>query len=70
MYQVDGEPDVTLRPEPDGAVCDRTEDLLDRVHEAIVVRDGFVPGELTWQGKPPGRQARQVPGAGEWRWTR
>lgn len=70
VYQVDGEPDVTLRPEPDGAVCDRTEDLLDRVHEAIVVRDGFVPGELTWQGKPPGRQARQVPGAGEWRWTR
>ncbi|MEU9948619.1 hypothetical protein AB0E15_09925, partial [Streptomyces sp. NPDC047939] len=70
VYQVDGEPDVTLRPEPDGAVCDRTEDLLERVHEAIVVRDGFVPGELTWQGKPPGRQARQVPGAGEWRWTR
>ncbi|WP_371604193.1 hypothetical protein OG345_34145 [Streptomyces sp. NBC_01220] len=70
VYQVDGEPDVTLRPEPDGAVCDRTEDLLERVHEAIVVRDGFVPGELTWQGKPPGRHARQVPGAGEWRWTR
>ncbi|MFG2986645.1 hypothetical protein ACGFYQ_36295 [Streptomyces sp. NPDC048258] len=70
VYQVDGEPDVTLRPEPEGAVCDRTEDLLERVHEAIVDRDGFVPGELTWQGKPPGRQGRQTPGTEDWRWTR
>ncbi|MBB5121303.1 hypothetical protein [Streptomyces eurocidicus] len=81
VYRVDGEPDITLRPEPDGAVCDRTEDLLERVHEAIVERNGFVPGELTWQGKPPGdggapgtdaaaRRARRLPGAEDWRWSR
>lgn len=75
VYRVDGEPDITLRPEPGGAVCDRTEDLLERVHEAIVERNGFVPGELTWQGKPPGdggaaRGARPLPGAEEWRWSR
>ncbi|MCX5107814.1 hypothetical protein OOK13_04640 [Streptomyces sp. NBC_00378] len=65
VYHVDGEPDVVLRPEPDGAVCDRTEDLLERVHEAIVERDGFVPGRLAWQGKPPGRQAKRRPGEEE-----
>ncbi|MFE9632016.1 hypothetical protein [Streptomyces sp. NPDC006463] len=80
VYRVDGEPDVTLRPEPDGAVCDRTEDLLERVHEAIVERDGFVPGELTWQGKPPrgGRasnpntaaQGTERPVTEDWKWSR
>ncbi|MEU6945237.1 hypothetical protein ABZ957_08370 [Streptomyces sp. NPDC046316] len=70
VYQVDGEPDVTLRPDPDGAVCDHTEDLLERVHEAIVEQDGFVPGELTWQGKPPGQRGKRRSGAEEWRWTR
>ncbi|MFJ9820642.1 hypothetical protein ACIRU3_36300 [Streptomyces sp. NPDC101151] len=70
VYHVDGEPDVMLYPAPEGAVCDRTEDLLERVHEAIVEQDGFVPGELTWQGKPPGRQAKQLPGAEEWKWSR
>ncbi|WP_405392694.1 hypothetical protein OG596_35815 [Streptomyces sp. NBC_01102] len=69
VYHVDGEPDVTLRPEPGAAVCDTTEELLERVHEAIVERDGFVPDELTWQGKPPSRRAEPLPGA-EWKWTR
>ncbi|MEV7869646.1 hypothetical protein AB0P17_26950 [Streptomyces sp. NPDC088124] len=70
VYHVDGEPDVTLEPAPEGAVCDRTEDLLDRVHEVVGGQDGFVPGELTWQGKPPSREAKKVPGTEEWRWTR
>ncbi|MYR41470.1 hypothetical protein [Streptomyces sp. SID5910] len=70
VYHVDGEPDVALDPAPEGAVCDRTEDLLERVHEAVGGQDGFVPGELTWQGKPPSRQARQLPGAEEWTWSR
>ncbi|OIJ97075.1 hypothetical protein BIV23_31760 [Streptomyces monashensis] len=70
VYHVDGEPDVVLHPPAEGAVCDQTEDLLERVHEAIGEQDGFVPGELTWQGKPPSRQAKQLPGAEEWRWTR
>ncbi|MER5486472.1 hypothetical protein ABT024_25125 [Streptomyces sp. NPDC002812] len=75
VYQVDGEPDVTLRPDPEVAVCDRTEDLLERVHEAIVEGDGFVPGELTWQGKPPGPRGKtltdseQAPDTEEWSWT-
>ncbi|MFE9334240.1 hypothetical protein [Streptomyces sp. NPDC006925] len=64
VYHVEGEPDVTLRPAAEGAVCDRTEDLLERVHEAIGERDGFLPGELTWQGKPPRGQTRSLPGAG------
>ncbi|MGY1582133.1 hypothetical protein [Streptomyces sp. MN13] len=75
VYHVDGEPDVTLRPDPDAAVCDSTEQLLERVHEAIGERDGFVPGELTWDGKPHGRsrpprgEGRSLPDAGEWRWS-
>ncbi|MFJ3308174.1 hypothetical protein ACIPSA_34820 [Streptomyces sp. NPDC086549] len=70
VYRVEGEPDVTLRPAAEGAVCDRTEDLLERVHEAMSEDDGFVPGELTWQGKPPGRRAKRLPGDGAARrWT-
>ncbi|MFE0513521.1 hypothetical protein [Streptomyces sp. NPDC058964] len=69
VYRVEGEPDVTLRPAAEGAVCDRTEDLLERVHEAMSDDDGFVPGELTWQGKPPGRSAKRLPGDGARRWT-
>ncbi|MFD5621435.1 hypothetical protein [Streptomyces yangpuensis] len=71
LYQVDGEPDVVLRPDPDGAACDRTEDLLERVHDAIVDRDGFVPGELTWEGKRSGGQPPRPPAAAkDWTWTR
>ncbi|WP_328928951.1 hypothetical protein OG429_33235 [Streptomyces sp. NBC_00190] len=71
LYQVDGEPDVVLRPDPDGAACDRTEDLLERVHEAIVDGNGFVPGELTWQGKRSGGQPPKPPAAAkDWTWTR
>jgi hypothetical protein len=75
VYHVDGEPDVTLRPDPDAAVCDTTEQLLERVHEVIGERDGFVPGELTWDGKPHGQtrpprgEGRSLPDAGEWRWS-
>ncbi|MFI7243704.1 hypothetical protein [Streptomyces qinglanensis] len=65
VYHVEGEPDVTLGPVAEGAVCDRTEDLLERVHEAIGERDGFLPGELTWQGKPPRGHTRSLPGAGQ-----
>ncbi|MGV9699747.1 hypothetical protein ACWDTR_28825 [Streptomyces sp. NPDC003470] len=70
VYHVDGEPDVAVEPAPEGAVCDTTEDLLERVHEAVGGQDGFVPDELTWQGKPPSRQARQLPGTEEWTWSR
>ncbi|MEU9717188.1 hypothetical protein [Streptomyces sp. NPDC047976] len=71
LYQVDGEPDVVLRPDPEGSVCDRTEDLLERVHEAIVSRNDFVPGELTWRGKRSGEQPPKPPTAArEWTWTR
>ncbi|MFE9386666.1 hypothetical protein ACFYMO_26110 [Streptomyces sp. NPDC007025] len=67
VYHVEGEPDVTLHPAAEGAVCDRTEDLLERVHKAMGERDGFLPGELTWQGKPPRGQAGPLPGAGRGR---
>lgn len=70
LYQVDGEPDVLLRPDPQGAACDRTEDLLERVHEAIVERNGFVPGELTWSGKRSGEQPPEPPAAADWTWSR
>ncbi|MET8751786.1 hypothetical protein ABZW32_17035 [Streptomyces sp. NPDC004667] len=69
LYQVDGEPDVLLRPDPQGAACDRTEDLLERVHEAIEEREDFVPGELTWQGKRSGEQPPPS-AAAEWTWSR
>ncbi|WP_353940741.1 hypothetical protein ABII15_03350 [Streptomyces sp. HUAS MG91] len=69
VYRVEGEPDVTLHAAPDGAVCDTTEELLERVHESLGGDDGFVPGEITWDGKPPGRRAKQLPGEASWRWT-
>ncbi|MFJ6466550.1 hypothetical protein ACIQM0_37025 [Streptomyces sp. NPDC091387] len=69
VYQIDGEPDITFRPDPEGARCDRTEDLLERVHEAIVEGHGFVPGQITWQGKPRRPDGRPQ-AAQDWRWTR
>ncbi|MFH8381760.1 hypothetical protein ACH4E7_12545 [Kitasatospora sp. NPDC018058] len=70
VYQVEGEPDVALRPDPEGAVCDATEALLERVHDVIGEQEEFVPGELTWDGKPPERQAKRLPNTVEWRWQR
>lgn len=69
VYRVEGEPDVTLHAPRDEAVCDTTEALLERVHEALGGDDGFVPGELTWDGKPPGRRAKPLPRDTSWRWT-
>lgn len=69
VYHVEGEPDVTLYAPQDEAVCDTTEALLERVHEALGGDDGFVPGELTWDGKPPGRRAKPLPRDTSWRWT-
>ncbi|MFF0017384.1 hypothetical protein [Streptomyces sp. NPDC005374] len=69
VYHVQGEPDVTLRAPQDEPVCDTTEALLERVHEALG-DDGFVPGELTWDGKPPGRRAEPLPRETSWRWTK
>ncbi|GHC81091.1 hypothetical protein [Streptomyces flavofungini] len=69
VYHVEGEPDVTLHAPRDEAVCDTTEALLERVHEALGGDDGFVPGELTWDGKPPGRRAKPLPRDTAWRWT-
>ncbi|MFD0413815.1 hypothetical protein [Streptomyces sp. NPDC127108] len=69
VYRVEGEPDVTLHAPRDEAVCDTTEALLERVHEALGGDDGFVPGELTWDGKPPGRRAKPLPRETGWRWT-
>ncbi|MFE9068537.1 hypothetical protein [Streptomyces violaceusniger] len=69
VYQVAGEPDVTLHAPRDEAVCDTTEALLERVHEALGGDDGFVPGELSWDGKPPGRRAKPLPRGASGRWT-
>lgn len=60
-YRVAGEADMSLRPASEGAVC-APEELLDRVHQAMS-EDGFRPGELTWEGKPPRRAARLLPGS-------
>ncbi|MEV8545976.1 hypothetical protein [Streptomyces sp. NPDC051572] len=68
VYHVEGEPDVTLSAPQDEPVCDTTEALLERVHEALG-DDGFVPDELTWDGKPPGRRAKPLPRETSWRWT-
>ncbi|MGA5446169.1 hypothetical protein ACPCVO_05875 [Streptomyces umbrinus] len=56
-YRVDGEADVSAVPTGAEAVCDSTEELLEQVHDAMV-GDGFVPGELLWEGKPPGSRGR------------
>ncbi|MEU6844245.1 hypothetical protein ABZ930_20490 [Streptomyces sp. NPDC046716] len=69
VYRVEGEPDVTLHAARDEAVCDTTEALLERVHESLGGDDGFVPGEITWDGKPPGRRAKPLPRESSWRWT-
>ncbi|MEV5873839.1 hypothetical protein AB0L75_06305 [Streptomyces sp. NPDC052101] len=69
VYHVAGEPDVTLTAPRDAAVCDTTEALLERVHEALGGDEGFVPGELTWDGKPPGRRAEPLPRETSWKWT-
>ncbi|MFJ4201976.1 hypothetical protein ACIP2Y_20390 [Streptomyces sviceus] len=60
-YRVEGEADVSAVPEGSEVACDSTEDLLDQVHEAMA-DDGFVPGELLWEGKPPGGRGRGLPG--------
>ncbi|MEU9214526.1 hypothetical protein AB0D27_43370 [Streptomyces sp. NPDC048415] len=59
VYHVAGEPDGTLYAPQDETVWDTTEALLERVHEALGGDDGFVPGELTRDGKPPGRLRTQ-----------
>ncbi|WP_327674519.1 hypothetical protein [Kitasatospora sp. NBC_00458] len=51
-YVVEGESDVVVVPERGEVTCDRTEALLDRVHEAMG-EGGYHPGELDWDGKPP-----------------
>lgn len=56
-YHVDGEADVSAEPAGAETVCDSTEDLLEQVHETMA-DDGFVPGELRWEGKPPGDRGR------------
>ncbi|MGW1765614.1 hypothetical protein ACWCQL_16270 [Streptomyces sp. NPDC002073] len=57
-YRVAGEADMSVREGGQGAVC-TPEELLDRVHAALN-EDGFLPGELTWDGRPP-RGAAAVP---------
>ncbi|KAK1185591.1 hypothetical protein B7755_050470 [Streptomyces sp. NBS 14/10] len=70
VYHVDGEPDVKLYAPQGEAVCDTTEALLERVHEALGGDDGFVPGELTWDGKPPpGTGGQQLPRGTSRTWT-
>ncbi|WP_344291172.1 hypothetical protein, partial [Streptomyces synnematoformans] len=69
VYHVAGEPDVTLSAPGAEAVCDATEALLERVHGSLGGDDGFVPGELTWDGKPPDRRAEPLPHDTSWRWT-
>lgn len=69
VYHVAGEPDVTLSAPGAEAVCDATEALLERVHGSLGGDDSFVPGELTWDGKPPDRRAEPLPQDTSWRWT-
>ncbi|MGW1278744.1 hypothetical protein ACWD4V_17555 [Streptomyces tsukubensis] len=69
VYHVDGEPDTTLTAGQGEAVCDTTEALLERVHLALGGDDGFVAGELTWDGKPPDRRAEPLPGGTVRWWT-
>lgn len=59
-YRVDGEADMSLRRADNGAVC-TPEELLERVHRSMG-EEGFRPGELTWEGKPPRSAARNLPG--------
>ncbi|MER6996716.1 hypothetical protein [Streptomyces sp. NPDC000410] len=60
-YHVDGESDMSVRTASEsGAVCE-PEELLDRVHRAMH-GDGFVPGELTWDDKPPRQVGLELPG--------
>ncbi|MFJ2645483.1 hypothetical protein ACIO1C_01890 [Streptomyces sp. NPDC087420] len=59
-YHVDNEADMALRPAAEGAVC-TPEELLDRVHGAMG-EEGFRPGRLTWEGRPPRGAARLLPG--------
>jgi len=61
-YHVDGEADVSAVPDGTEVACDSTEDLLDQVHEAMA-DDGFVPGELRWEGKPPRGNGQVLPSA-------
>ena len=62
VYHVDGEPDVTLHAPQDEPVCDATEALLERVHGALGGVEGFVPDELSWDGKPPpDKRAKTLP---------
>ncbi|WP_241989891.1 MULTISPECIES: hypothetical protein [unclassified Streptomyces] len=69
VYRVAGEPDVAVHATRGETVCDTTEALLERVHETLGDDGGFVPGELTWDGKPPGRRAEPLPRGTAWRWT-
>ncbi|MEV6109598.1 hypothetical protein AB0M28_33560 [Streptomyces sp. NPDC051940] len=64
VYRIEGEPDISAAASAEGgAVCDTTEELLERVHGAMG-RDGFTPGELHWDGKPPARGRRRRPDEG------
>ncbi|MGX4733276.1 hypothetical protein [Kitasatospora griseola] len=51
-YVVEGEPDRIVLPATGEITCDRTEALLDHVHE-LMAADDYHPGELDWDGKPP-----------------
>ncbi|MFB7470731.1 hypothetical protein [Kitasatospora sp. NPDC056184] len=61
-YTVEGESDVVVVPERREVACDRTEALLDRVHEAMG-ESGYHPGELDWDGKPPRGGAARAGGS-------
>ncbi|MFF2852035.1 hypothetical protein ACFVT5_37755 [Streptomyces sp. NPDC058001] len=69
VYYVEGEPDVSLYDHRDETVCDTTEALLERVHEALGGDDGFVVGEVAWDGKPPCQRAKPLPRGTHGTWT-
>ncbi|MFF7633630.1 hypothetical protein ACFZB9_10830 [Kitasatospora sp. NPDC008050] len=60
-YTVQDESDDPVMSERGEVTCS-PEALLDRVHAAMA-EDGYQPGELDWDGKPPRGSARTRPGS-------
>ena len=63
-YAIDGELDIRVPAEAGAGtpVCDQTEAFLTRIHQTLA-RDGFDVGELWWEGKPPPKKSRPLPGS-------
>ena len=62
-YLIEGIDDRVEIAATGSATCDRTAALLESLH-GKVDRAGFQVGALDWKGKPPGREAKLLPGSG------